>query len=317
MTWTTWPGRCAQRKRQQRSAARHALHAAALVHAARAQRRCKPRAACRAAAAHCRAVLAALSGPVAPARARAQCDQDAYACTGQKCSAQSMLFVHSNWAATGLYDKLKQLASRCGVHWLGPWLGLRVKEVPSAASCGMDALVWASCCEGAARQPLGGKLWHGATPPFNIRRPAVQAQAGRPDCGAGADMDHRGHYEAHSTAAEHPGCALWRRWAFTARSGRHTSAARPPSRPRAPLRHCLAAGATLLFGGKPLAHHTIPEVYGAVEPTAVFVPLEQALKPEHFGAVTTEVFGPFQVRAATRGCARCPPVCRLVACTEL
>lgn len=30
-----------------------------------------------------------------------QCDQDAYACSGQKCSAQSMLFMHNNWAEAG------------------------------------------------------------------------------------------------------------------------------------------------------------------------------------------------------------------------
>ena len=29
------------------------------------------------------------------------CDQDAYACSGQKCSAQSMLFVHKNWSDAG------------------------------------------------------------------------------------------------------------------------------------------------------------------------------------------------------------------------
>ena len=29
------------------------------------------------------------------------CDQDAYACSGQKCSAQSMLFVHKNWSDSG------------------------------------------------------------------------------------------------------------------------------------------------------------------------------------------------------------------------
>lgn len=34
-----------------------------------------------------------------------QCDQDAYACSGQKCSAQSMLFVHNNWAKTDFYLK--------------------------------------------------------------------------------------------------------------------------------------------------------------------------------------------------------------------
>eukprot|EP00494_Astrolonche_serrata_P003418 UN03424 len=29
------------------------------------------------------------------------CDQDAYACSGQKCSAQSMLFMHKNWSSSG------------------------------------------------------------------------------------------------------------------------------------------------------------------------------------------------------------------------
>ena len=29
------------------------------------------------------------------------CDQDAYACSGQKCSAQSILFMHANWAKAG------------------------------------------------------------------------------------------------------------------------------------------------------------------------------------------------------------------------
>ncbi|KAF5834870.1 putative aldehyde dehydrogenase MIS1, partial [Dunaliella salina] len=63
---------------------------------------------------------------------------------------------------------------------------------------------------------------------------------------------------------------------------------------RGSLPHCHSRS-KVLFGGKPLTGHTIPEVYGAVEPTAVFVPLEEALKPEHFEAVTTELFGPFQV----------------------
>lgn len=30
-----------------------------------------------------------------------QCDQDAYACSGQKCSAQSILFMHDAWAEAG------------------------------------------------------------------------------------------------------------------------------------------------------------------------------------------------------------------------
>ena len=50
----------------------------------------------------------------------------------------------------------------------------------------------------------------------------------------------------------------------------------------------------MAFGGKPLEGHSIPEVYGAIQPTAVFVPIDQLVKDEHFELVTTEVFGPFQ-----------------------
>jgi hypothetical protein len=42
-----------------------------------------------------------------------QCDQDAYACSGQKCSAQSMLFMHDAWLAAGLPQKMEALAARC------------------------------------------------------------------------------------------------------------------------------------------------------------------------------------------------------------
>ena len=38
-----------------------------------------------------------------------------------------------------------------------------------------------------------------------------------------------------------------------------------------------------------------PERYGAVEPTAIFVPLQQVLSKEYFEVCTTEIFGPFQV----------------------
>jgi len=55
-------------------------------------------------------------------------------------------------------------------------------------------------------------------------------------------------------------------------------------------------GARVLFGGRPLSGHAIPPQYGAVEPTAVFVPLETMLRdPETFALCTTELFGPFQV----------------------
>ena len=64
-------------------------------------------------------------------------------------------------------------------------------------------------------------------------------------------------------------------------------------------------GARLAFGGKELQDHTIPKVYGAIEPTAVFVPLKEILKDEEtFKIVTTEVFGPLQVC-----CPPFPPIC--------
>lgn len=39
-------------------------------------------------------------------------DQDAYAYSGQKCSAQSALFVHDNWARAGFLDKIRALAQQ-------------------------------------------------------------------------------------------------------------------------------------------------------------------------------------------------------------
>ena len=60
------------------------------------------------------------------------------------------------------------------------------------------------------------------------------------------------------------------------------------------IRHW-CTGARLAFGGRPLEGHSIPACYGAMEPTAVFVPLAQLLSTEHFPVATTELFGPFQV----------------------
>ena len=51
-----------------------------------------------------------------------------------------------------------------------------------------------------------------------------------------------------------------------------------------------------MFGGKPLEGHSIPEVYGAVQPTAVFVPLDAMLASDaNWELCNTELFGPFQV----------------------
>lgn len=53
-------------------------------------------------------------------------------------------------------------------------------------------------------------------------------------------------------------------------------------------------GAKLLFGGEELSGHSIPNCYGAIEATAVQVPL-QSLAGDGFELATTELFGPFQV----------------------
>ncbi|MFH0891418.1 MAG: aldehyde dehydrogenase family protein [Candidatus Falkowbacteria bacterium] len=55
------------------------------------------------------------------------------------------------------------------------------------------------------------------------------------------------------------------------------------------------SGVKILFGGKPLRGHSIPACYGAIEPTAVYVPLVEIIYPDKFKLVTTEVFGPVQV----------------------
>lgn len=126
-----------------------------------------------------------------------QSDQDAYACSGQKCSAQSMLFAHSNWVKAGLLDRLeaRARARRLSDLTIGP------------------VLTWTT--------------------------DAILAHA---------------------------------------------------------KRLLAIPGARLLWGGKPLAGpHAIPPCYGAVEPTAVSVPLAALSDAAHFEAATTEVFGPFQV----------------------
>lgn len=63
-------------------------------------------------------------------------------------------------------------------------------------------------------------------------------------------------------------------------------------------------GSKLLWGGQPLQGHTIPKCYGAIQPTAVFVPMLAMRDPEVFKLVTTEVFGPFQVVTEWEGACR-------------
>lgn len=54
-------------------------------------------------------------------------------------------------------------------------------------------------------------------------------------------------------------------------------------------------GSKLLFGGEELESHTIPKIYGALKPTAVYIPLHEILKDNNYDLVTREIFGPFQV----------------------
>jgi 1-pyrroline-5-carboxylate dehydrogenase len=125
-----------------------------------------------------------------------QSDEDAYNAAGQKCSAQSILFVHDNWAEA-LLPKLAPLASRRTLENLsnGPVLSWTNRQI-----------------------------------------------------------------QAHIDAV------------------------------------LAVPGAELMFGGKPLSGHSIPDCYGAFEATAVRVPLEE-LCGENFELLTTELFGPFQVVA--------------------
>jgi len=123
-----------------------------------------------------------------------QCDEDAYNAAGQKCSAQSALFVHDNWAGH-LLPKLKALAARRSLDDLtvGP------------------VLSW-------------------------------------------TDDQIKGHIDA-VLAVE---------------------------------------GTELLFGGQPLSGHSIPDCFGAYEPTAIRVPLS-AMQGDDFDVVAKELFGPFQI----------------------
>ena len=127
------------------------------------------------------------------------CDQDAYACTGQKCSAQSILLMHDNMLTmnTGLLEKMEARARMRSLE------NLTVGPTLSVTTAAMENHV--------------------------------------------ADL-------------------------------------------------LKVDGARVLFGGKPLANHNIPDVYGAFEPTAVFVPLKSILGNNTiFKLATKEIFGPVQV----------------------
>ena len=119
-----------------------------------------------------------------------QCDQDAYATQGQKCSAQSILFIHENWDKTDLLEKLKTNASKRKLEDL----------------------------------TIGPVLTHTTSNILNHVNKLLEIP-----------------------------------------------------------------GSSVLFGGTELENHSIPDVYGAVKPTAVFVPLKEMMKKENFDTCVTEI----------------------------
>jgi len=87
-------------------------------------------------------------------------DQDAYACTGQKCSAQSMLFVHDNWMKqTNLLEMMKERAARRSLRDLtvGPTLSVTTET--------MKAHVEALLRVDGARLLFGGRELEGHSIP--------------------------------------------------------------------------------------------------------------------------------------------------------
>lgn len=88
-----------------------------------------------------------------------QSDQDAYACTGQKCSAQSILFVHENWKEAGILEKIQALAERRKLADLtvGPVLTVTTERIQAH----MDALLKIP----GAKVLFGGKPLEGHTIP--------------------------------------------------------------------------------------------------------------------------------------------------------
>lgn len=54
-------------------------------------------------------------------------------------------------------------------------------------------------------------------------------------------------------------------------------------------------GAELMWGGEPLTGHSIPEYYGAYQPTAVKVPMKHFKSSKKRALLLTEIFAPFQL----------------------
>jgi len=89
-----------------------------------------------------------------------QCDHDAFGHTGQKCSAQHILFVHKNWKKTDLYDKMcnQSIKRSLSDMTLGPVLSWKNEDIKAH----IDAVL----------ELDGAELMHGGKPLKNHSIPA-------------------------------------------------------------------------------------------------------------------------------------------------
>lgn len=129
-----------------------------------------------------------------------QCDQDAYACSGQKCSAQSMLFVHDNWIKAGLLEKLKERAGRRTLDDLtiGPVLTWTTDALLAHVS-GLLSKIPGSEVLWGGKPLLGGKHTipkkYGAIEPTAVRLP-LKAMAASDDAFSAATTEVFGPFQA-------------------------------------------------------------------------------------------------------------------------
>jgi 1-pyrroline-5-carboxylate dehydrogenase len=90
-----------------------------------------------------------------------QSDQDAYAHSGQKCSAQSVLFMHKNWSKTNVLETMKTQAAKRNLADLtvGPVLSWNNEKIKAH----LDAVL----------ELDGAKLLWGGVPLKNHNIPAI------------------------------------------------------------------------------------------------------------------------------------------------
>jgi 1-pyrroline-5-carboxylate dehydrogenase len=94
-----------------------------------------------------------------------QCDQDAYAASGQKCSATSFLAMHENWRNVGLVEALREKASQRSL------TNLTVGPLLSWTDERLRAHVDAVCSLAGAKILFGGRLLRDVDPQGTKRVP--------------------------------------------------------------------------------------------------------------------------------------------------